>query len=98
MSGMQVPPGRLRAFAGECRDAADALSRIDATSVGSGVTGDLPSTRTAEAVETVGADVDAAMEVLAGRLRAMADVADGTQDDYEATEAEIVAGFDAMSR
>lgn len=98
MSDIYVPPERLRAFAGECREAADALSRIDGGSIGSGVSGDLPSTRTADAVVTAGPDVEAALEVLAQRLREMADVADGTQDDYEATEDDIVTGFGAMSR
>ena len=98
MSDIKVPPGRLRAFAGECRDAADALGRIDGGSIGAGVKGDLPSTRTADAVSTTGDDVEAAMEVLAQRLREMADVADGTQDDYDATEDDVVTGFGAMSR
>lgn len=98
MSDIKVPPGRLREFAGECRDAADALGRIEGGSIGSGVRGDLPSTRTAGAVSTTGTDVEAAMEVLAQRLREMADVADGTQDDYDATEDDIVTGFGTMSR
>lgn len=98
MSGFEVPPGQLRAFAGACRGQAGEIAALGGDGIGSGVAGDLPSTRTAETVSTSGDDVEAAVQTLAQRLREMADVADGVQDNYEATEAEIVAGFEAMSR
>lgn len=98
MGDVVVPPGQLRAFAGACREQAGALARIDGGSIGSGIAGDLPSTRTAESCSTAADDVEASMDTLAGRLREMADVADGTQDDYDATEDDIVTGFDGMSR
>lgn len=98
MPDIVVLPGALRAFAAQCRGAADDLDGVRSVSLGSQAHGDLPSTRTADVAATAGDAVGAAMDAVALRLRQMADVADGTQDNYEVTESEIVAGFEAMSR
>lgn len=97
MTDIKVPPGALRAFAADCRSTADALDALDATGVARGASAALPHTDTAQSLAGVGADLEAALTAVATRHRTMADVADGTQDNYDATEDEIVTGFRAMS-
>lgn len=96
MSDIKVPPGALRAFAGECRETATSLEGID-TSVAAGVSAGLADTATAASLTSAGADLGAAFDAVATRHRAMADIADGTQGNYDVTEQQIVDGFAGMS-
>lgn len=97
MAGIKVPPGALRAFAGDCRETAESLEAIDASGVATGVSAGLADTSTAAALSTAAADLEAAFGAVATRHRTMADIADGTQGNYDVTEQQIVDGFAGMS-
>lgn len=94
---VRVDPDALRRFAQNCRATAGELEGLAIGDVDATVRAALPGSLTQPAAARVGSAVQAAVDVVAGRHRNLADKADGSRDDYVATDQQIRAGFDAMS-
>lgn len=94
---VRVDPDALRRFAQDCRSTAGAMEDLGIADVDAGLRSALPGSLTGPAATHVGTDVQSAVDVVAGRHRTMADKADGSRDDYVATDEDVRAGFDGMS-
>lgn len=94
---VRVDPEALRGFAQDSRATARAMTGLGAGAVDGELAGAMPGSLTQAAAARAGTDVQAAIDVVAARHRTLADKADGSRDDYVATDDEVRDGFDAMS-